>query len=33
MMMGKFPKKTIKNSESVENNMGRNEHILGLAEK
>jgi hypothetical protein len=30
---GKISQKAIKNSESIENSMGRNEHILGLAEK
>jgi hypothetical protein len=33
MMIGKFPKKPSKNSEPIENSMGRNENILGLAEK
>jgi hypothetical protein len=33
MMMGKMPKKTSKNSESIENRVRRNEDILGLAEK
>jgi hypothetical protein len=33
MMIGKFPKKAIKNSESIENSMGRNEDIIGLVEK
>jgi hypothetical protein len=30
---GKIPKKPSKNIESIENKVGRNENILGLAEK
>jgi hypothetical protein len=33
MMMRKIPKKPLKNSESIENRAGRNDDILGLAEK
>jgi hypothetical protein len=33
MMMGKIPKKSSKQSESIENRAARNEDILGLAEK
>jgi hypothetical protein len=33
MVMGKFPKKPSKNSESIENSVVRNEVILGLAQK
>jgi hypothetical protein len=29
MMMGTIPKKAIKNSESIEDRVGRNEDILG----
>jgi hypothetical protein len=33
MMMGKIPKKAIKNSRSIENRVGRNEDIFGLPAK